>query len=61
MQDKLKERLGTLRQELERGQHMKAELEAKLTELNATLLRISGAIQVLEELLHDPAEAAPQT
>lgn len=35
---------------------MEAELQDKLEGLRATLLRISGAIQVLEELLGDYAE-----
>jgi hypothetical protein len=64
MKKKLSQRLERLRAELKSGQQMEAELEGRLTELRATLLRISGAIQVLEELLdHDAAgpDAPPET
>jgi hypothetical protein len=37
---------------------MEAELEAKLAQLRSTLLRISGAIQVIEELLEHEATVA---
>jgi len=51
MQVQLEQRLNELRTEYETGQQMLAELEAKRANLQQTLLRISGAIQVLEELL----------
>jgi hypothetical protein len=51
MKEKLSQRLDVLRAELKTGQEMEAELEGRLSQLRATLLRISGAIQVLEELL----------
>ena len=51
MKDKLSQRLEALRAELKTGQEMETELEGRLGQLRATLLRISGAIQVLEELL----------
>jgi hypothetical protein len=59
MQDRIASRLDTLREEYRTGQAMHAELEGKQAELRQTLLRISGAIQVLEELLAGakPAEA----
>lgn len=44
-------RLARLRAEHEAGQKMLAELDAKRQEIRDTLLRISGAIQVLEEEL----------
>lgn len=47
-------RLTGLRSEYTAGQQMLADLEARQAELRQTLLRISGAIQVLEELLDDP-------
>lgn len=55
MQTQIEQRLGELKAEFEAGQQMLAELEAKQANLQQTLLRISGAIQVLEELLsnHD--------
>ncbi len=52
MREQLEKRLEELRVELKTGQEMLAELEAKQTHLRSTLLRISGAIQVLEELLN---------
>lgn len=51
MKQQLEQRLQSLKAEFESGQKMLAELEAKQTNLRETLLRISGAIQVLEELL----------
>lgn len=51
MRDKLEERLRELRGELESGRALLDELETKRANLQSTLLRIAGAIQVLEELL----------
>ncbi|HUL12790.1 MAG TPA: hypothetical protein VLU73_11575 [Methylococcaceae bacterium] len=51
MKEQLTERLEKLKGEFESGQKMLADLEAKQANLQQTLLRISGAIQVLEELL----------
>lgn len=51
MKEKIQERLQTLQVEFETGQKMLAELEAKQADLRETLLRISGAIQVLQECL----------
>lgn len=50
MKQKLEQRLQSLKSEFEAGQKMLADLEAKQANLRDTLLRISGAIQVLEEL-----------
>ena len=50
-------RLQALKKEFESGQKMLADLEAKQASLQQTLLRISGAIQVLEELLGEAAAA----
>lgn len=58
MQVQLEQRLNELRTEYETGQHLLAELEAKRANLQQTLLRISGAIQVLEELLAQSTPAA---
>jgi hypothetical protein len=55
MKEQLAQRLEALRAELKTGQKMEAELEGRLGRLRATLLRISGAIQVLEELLDEGA------
>ncbi len=51
MKDKLEQPLGELKAEFASGQKMLAELETRQAELRQTLLRISGAIQVLEGLL----------
>jgi chromosome segregation ATPase len=51
MREQLKQRLGTLRDEFDKGKKKLESLEAEANELRHTLLRISGAIQVLEEEL----------
>jgi hypothetical protein len=51
MREQLEQRLNQLKAEFEAGQKMLAELEAKQAQVRETLLRISGAIQVLEEEL----------
>lgn len=58
MEEKIKERLSELHREFEAGQAMLAELQAKQATLKETLLRISGAIQVLDEILITPAPSA---
>ena len=57
MRDQLRRRLKELTAEFEAGQNLLAELDAKRANTNDTLLRISGAIQVLEELLGQAANA----
>ncbi|WP_262840966.1 hypothetical protein [Sphaerisporangium corydalis] len=54
MRELLEKRVEALREEFHAGQEMLASLDAKRTDLQQTLLRISGAVQVLEELLQDP-------
>lgn len=51
MREQLEQRLKGLKTEFESGQKMLADLETQQANLKTTLLRISGAIQVLEELL----------
>lgn len=51
MKKQLQRRLQSLQTEYEAGQKVLAELEAKQASVRDTLLRISGAIQVLEEEL----------
>lgn len=58
MKEQLSERLEALRAEYAAGQSMLADLEARQAEVGQTLLRISGAIQVLEELLADGRDDA---
>jgi len=59
MKEQLEQRLQTLRAEFETGQKSLAELESRQASLRETLLRISGAIQVLEEELNDGAQVSP--
>jgi len=47
----MNERLAELRREYEHGQQQLVMLDRQRQEVRDTLLRISGAIQVLEELL----------
>jgi len=51
MQERLQERLEALKKEFVTGQARLQELEVQQGHLRETLLRISGAIPVLEELL----------
>jgi hypothetical protein len=51
LRQQLEQRLSELKSEYQAGQKMLVDLEAQQAELRQILLRISGAIQVLEELL----------
>ncbi|HEX8294282.1 MAG TPA: hypothetical protein VF570_21180 [Pyrinomonadaceae bacterium] len=51
MREQIQARLDELKQEFETGQQRLAEVENQGAQLRQTLLRISGAIQVLEEML----------
>lgn len=51
MQEQLQKRLEGLKKEFETGQARLRELETEQARITDTLLRISGAIQVLEEAL----------
>ena len=51
MKEQLEQRLQELKAEFESGQKVLADLEAKQANVRETLLRIQGAIQVLEEEL----------
>jgi prefoldin subunit 5 len=55
----VQQRLDTLRAEYEKGQHQLEALERQRHEVRDTLLRISGAIQVLEELCASTGKSAP--
>ena len=62
MQDRVNSRLESLRREMELGQQRMQDLERQLGQLRDTMLRISGAIQVLEELQAEAARpASPRT
>ncbi|HEU0173936.1 MAG TPA: hypothetical protein VFV58_06705 [Blastocatellia bacterium] len=51
MHEQLKLRLEELKKEFEIGQKRMLELERQQISLRETLLRISGAVQVLEEVM----------
>jgi predicted nuclease with TOPRIM domain len=59
MREQLAQRLKDLKAEFESGQKMLADLEAQQAKLRDTLLRISGAIQVLEEELGKDGQERP--
>lgn len=58
MREQLEQRLNELKAEFESGQQRLAEFENQAAQLRQTLLRISGAIQVLEEELSRDAGGA---
>ena len=58
MKERLEQRLTALKAEFETGQRMLAELDAKQAHLKESMLRISGAIQVLEEELAEEPQAS---
>jgi predicted nuclease with TOPRIM domain len=51
VREQIEARLEELRQEFARGQTRLQEMEMQQAALRETVLRISGAIQVLEEML----------
>jgi len=58
MRNNAEQRLAALRREYGDGQARLIQLEQQASALRETLLRISGAIQILEELLaqHEPRD-----
>jgi hypothetical protein len=54
MRNRLQDRLAKLRDDFARGQEQLSQTEARARDLRETLLRIAGAIQVLEEELGAP-------
>ena len=56
MIERMKARLEELRDERDLGQANLAKLEGQAAELRASLLRIEGAIQVLEEAIAEGDE-----
>ena len=60
MREQLEKRLTELKTEFENGQKMLSELDTKQANLRATLLRISGAIQAIEEMLAEPETVTPE-
>jgi predicted nuclease with TOPRIM domain len=59
MRDLITKRIGELKMDFEAGQTRLANLDREATQLRETLLRISGAIMVLEETLTQGGEPAP--
>jgi hypothetical protein len=59
VRDQLQTRLAELKREYQLGEGQLGELTRRETALRETLLRIAGAIQVLEELLAGAAGEAP--
>ena len=60
MNEQLQKRLIELRKEYAAGEERLAALNAETVQLRDTMLRISGAIQVLEEELSRSQTEAPQ-
>lgn len=59
MREQIQARLEELKREFETGQARLRDLEAQESQLRQTMLRISGAIQVLEEALAGAQDEAP--
>lgn len=57
----MKQKLEELRQELAKGQHHLDLLDQQRQQVRDTLLRITGAIHVLEELLQQPDKNGART
>lgn len=58
MREQLETRLNELRFEIEKGQFRAQQLQSHLTAVHETIVRISGAIMVLEEILSEVAPDA---
>jgi predicted RNase H-like nuclease (RuvC/YqgF family) len=57
MHDQVQVRIEALRKEMEVGQQRMQDLERQLAQVRDTMLRISGAVQVLEEIQAQAAAA----
>ncbi len=60
VKEQLQKRLEELKSEFDSGQKMIAEFEKKRSDLEVTMLRISGAVQVIEEMLKQDQEEEPE-
>lgn len=56
-QNTIENRIKQLKEEMSKGQTQLEKLEKERESTQQTLLRISGAIQVLEEMLQEPTQA----
>jgi len=61
VQEKVEARLEELQKEFEVGQQRLRAVEVQEADLRQTLLRISGAIQILQELLEEGEAEPPAT
>lgn len=61
MREQLEQRLSDLKAEYERGRKLMSDLEAQQATLQNTLLRINGAMQVLEEVLANAGQPDSQS
>jgi hypothetical protein len=59
MRQQIEARLNELKREYDKGETQLHQLECQLTSLRETVLRINGAIRVLEELLSSSAVGKP--
>jgi hypothetical protein len=59
MRQEIEARLNELKGEYDKGQTRLHQLEYQLTSLRETMLRISGAVLALEELLSPSASVTP--
>ena len=58
MREQLEKRLDELKTEYDQGEKMISDLDARREQVRQTLLRISGAVQILEELLKEEGAVA---
>ncbi|MET0400172.1 MAG: hypothetical protein ABW277_25505 [Longimicrobiaceae bacterium] len=58
MREQIEARLTELRGEYDEGQRMLADLQARQNSLHETLLRIAGAIMVMEEMIQQAGPLA---
>ena len=58
MKEQIEGRLNELRREYDEGQRVLADLQARQNSLHETLLRIAGAIMVLEEMIQEAGPLA---
>ncbi len=61
MREELQQRLEALKAEFEKGQTRLHEIQMQEAQLKETLLRISGAIQVITELLEQGEASTSST
>jgi len=59
MREEIQNRLDQLRQEHQMGQARMQELEKQMAYVRETMLRISGAVQILEELMAETPISPP--